>query len=231
MTKHKCDTMSGMDTQQRGILNVLIIPVILLSLLFVGTAGFAYWAFNSRQNYKDNTTQMVNSAVNAAVRQTESSDSQKYAQEAKDPLDTFTGPASFANVTFKYPKTWSAYVAEEPATATPINGYFYPAIVPDVTNVSNAYALRVQLLEQSYATSMQQFTGPVSTGGLAVSQYTPPKLPNIIGSELQGQISTNKQGTMVVLPLLNMTLEIWTESSQFESDFTNTVLPSLTFQP
>jgi hypothetical protein len=100
-----------------------------------------------------------------------------------------------------------------------------------VTNVSNAYALRVQLLEQSYSTTMQQFTGQVSTGGLAVSQYTLPKLPNVIGSKLQGQLSANKQGTMVVLPLLNMTLEVWTESSQFESDFTNTVLPSLTFQP
>jgi hypothetical protein len=231
MTEHKCDNMSGMDNQQRGTLDVLLVPVITLSILLIGVAVFAYWAFNSRQNYKNNTTQMVNAAVTTAVQQAENVDSKNYAQEAKDPLDTFVGPSSFASVTFKYPKTWSAYVPEDSTGSTPINGYFYPGIVPDTTNQSNAYALRVQLLEQPYANAMQQFSGGVQQGKLAVSQYSPPKLPTIIGSKLTGQLSSNKQGTMVVLPLLNMTLEIWTESSQFESDFSNSVLPSLSFQP
>jgi hypothetical protein len=231
MIKHKCDTMSGMDNQQRGTLNVLLIPVISLSIILIGVAVFAYWAYGSRQNYKNNTTQIVNTAVTSAVQQTENVDAQKYFQEAKDPLDTFTGPSAFASVSFKYPKTWSAYVPEQSTGETPINGYFYPGVVPDVENQANAYALRIQLIEQPYATSMQQFSGEVSSGQLSVAQYIAPKLPNVIGSKLQGQLTSNKQGTMVVLPLLNMTLEIWTESSQFESDFTNSVLPSLTFQP
>jgi hypothetical protein len=231
MTKPKCDTMSGMDTKQRGTLNVLLVPVITLSILLIGIGAFAYWAYGSRQDYKNNTDQKINTAVTAAVQQTESLDAQKYFQEAKNPLATFSGPSSFASVSFKYPKTWSAYVPEDTTSQTPINGYFYPGVVPDVSNQSNAYALRVQLIEQPYATSMQQYTGQVTSGQISVSQYVLPKLPNVIGSKLQGQLTSTKQGTMVILPLLNMTLEVWTESSQFESDFTNSVLPSLTFQP
>lgn len=217
--------------QQRGTLNVLLMPVVLLSLFFIGAAAFGVWAFNSRQNYKNNADQMVTTAVNSAVQQTEKNDSSKYAQQSKYPLQTFTGPSSFASVSFRYPKTWSGYVAEEPSTTTPINGYFYPGIIPDITNQTNSYALRVQLIEQPYASIMQQFDGQVSSGNLKVAQYTTPKLPNVIGSKLQGQIATEKQGIMVLLPVLNMTLEIWTESSQFQSDFMNSVLPSLTFQP
>lgn len=220
-----------MENQQRGTLDVLLIPVILLSLLFIGTAVFGYWAFTGRQNYKNNADQLVTAAVNNAVAQTEKNDASKYAQAEKYPLATFTGPSSFASVSFKYPKTWSAYVAEESAGSTPINGYFYPQVIPDITNQNNAYALRVQLLEQPYTSVMQQFQGSVSSGKLAAAQYAPPKLPTVIGTKLQGQLNTNKQGTMVVLPVLNMTLEIWTESSQFESDFTNSVLPNLTFLP
>jgi hypothetical protein len=220
-----------MNNQQRGILNVLLIPVIFLAMLLMGISAFAYWSYSSRQDYKNNTDQKVNTAVTTAIQQTQAIDAKNYFQKEKDPLDTFTGPSSFGSVIFKYPKTWSAYVAEASTSQTPINGYFYPGVVPDVTSQSNAYALRVQLIEQSYANSMQQFIGNVSSGQLSVSQYALPKLPNVIGSKLQGQLTSNKQGTMVVVPLLNMTLEIWTESSQFQSDFVNTVLPSLTFQP
>jgi hypothetical protein len=223
--------MSGMNNQQRGILNVLLIPVIFLVVLFIGVSAFAFWAYSSRQDYKNNVDQKIDTAVQSAVQLAQSADAKQYAQEAKYPLATFTGPSTFGSVTFQYPKTWSGYVAEESNSQTPINGYFYPAIVPDVTNTTNNYALRVQLLEQSYTDSMQQLAGNVSNGKLAVSQYTLPKLPNVIGSMLQGQISSNNQGTMVVLPLLNMTLEVWTEAPQFESDFTNIILPNLTFQP
>jgi hypothetical protein len=223
--------MSVMDNQQRGTLDVLLIPVISLSILLIGIATFAYWAFSSRQDYKNNTDQKISTAVNTAVQQTQKIDAENYFQKEKDPLATFTGPSSFASVAFKYPKTWSSYVAEEAQGSMPINGYFYPGFVPDVTSLSNAYALRVELIEQPYAATLQQFSGEVTSGKLAVAQYSPPKLPNVIGSKLTGQLTNTKQGTMVVLPLLNMTLEIWTESSQFESDFMNSVLPNLTFQP
>jgi hypothetical protein len=231
MIKPKWVTMSGMNNQQRGMLNVLLLPFLLLLMAAIGLGAFAFWAYGSRQDYKTNVDQKIDVAVQAAVQQAQKADAQQYAQDAKYPLSSFSGPASFGSVSLKYPKTWSAYVAEESDSENPINGYFYPAIVPDVTNTANNYSLRVQLLEQSYTTSMQAFSGSVASGQLAVSQYTLPKLPSVIGSELQGQLSSTTQGTMVVLPLLNMTLEVWTEAPQFQSDFANIILPNLTFLP
>ncbi|HEV2403277.1 MAG TPA: hypothetical protein VGS08_03690 [Candidatus Saccharimonadales bacterium] len=218
-----------MDSQ-RGVLNTLLIPFILLSLCFIGLAAFAFWAYGSRQDYKDHTNQKIAAAVTTVKQQTEANDAKQYAKAAKYPLATFTGPASFADIVVQYPKTWSSYVAVEPTSGTPINGYFYPNTVPDIQNPTNTYALRIQLIEQSYSTVMQQFNGSVTGGRLKVAPYTLPKESSAIGSVLSGQIASNKQGTMVVVPILNMTLELWTESSGFQSDFTNLVLPNVTFQ-
>jgi hypothetical protein len=222
--------MSNMNLRQRGSLNILLVPFIMLCLFLVIIGGFAYWAYNGRINYKDNSDKMSAAAVAVAEQQTEQNDAKIYALKAEDPLDTFVGPAAFGSVVVKYPKTYSAYVPEEPTSNTPIDGYFYPAVVPDVTSDTNIFALRVQLIEQSYSQVMQQFSGYVTEGTLSVSPYTLPKEPSVIGSYLTGQITDTKQGTMVVVPLLNMTLEIWTESSQFHSDFVNDVLPNVSFQ-
>jgi hypothetical protein len=228
---HKWVTMSNMEHEQRGALDVLLVPFILLCMLLIGVGIFAYWAYGGRQDYKNNADQKIAAAVVTAKQQTEASDAQQYTQESKDPLATFVGPSSSGSVVVKYPKTWSAYVAQEPTSQNPIDGYFYPNVVPDITNPDNSYALRVQLLEQSYTSVMQQYTGLVTTGQLKITPYTLPKVPSVIGSYVQGQIEQNKQGSMVILPLLNMTLEVWTESSQFQSDFTTNVLPNLSFQP
>lgn len=223
--------MSGMDSQQRGALNVLLIPLLLLFICFLGLSAFTFWLYGQEQTYKNDTDQKVTAAVIIAKQQTRANDVKQYAQEAKYPLSTFTGPASFGNLAIKYPKTWSGYVAVNSTSSTPITGYFYPGIVPDITNSSNNYALRVQLLEQSYSTVMQGFAGNVTSGQLKVAPYTLPQVPNAIGSILHGQLTSNNQGSMVVVPILNMTLEVWTEAPQFESDFTNAVLPNVTFQP
>jgi hypothetical protein len=48
---------------------------------------------------------------------------------------------------------------------------------------------------------------------------------------LSGQIAQQQKGTMVILPLRDKTLEVWTESDAYLSDFKNYVLPNLTFSP
>jgi hypothetical protein len=64
-----------------------------------------------------------------------------------------------------------------------------------------------------------------------MTPYSLPKLPQVGGMYLTGQISQRQQGTMVLLPLRDKTLEVWTESSAYMNDFTNNVLPNLTFSP
>ena len=52
--------MSDMKTlDQRGAINALLIPLILVIVFFLGAAGFGYWAFSERQDYKNNSDAKV----------------------------------------------------------------------------------------------------------------------------------------------------------------------------
>jgi hypothetical protein len=221
--------MSNMKTRaQSGEINVLLIPFILVIFFFFGAAGFGMWAYSGRQDYKNNVDQKISVAVAAANQKLTSQLDAQFAQKEKYPLQTYSGPEAFGTLKVTYPKTWSAYVAEEDTSGTPIQGYFTPGTVPDVTNTNNNYALQVEVLEQTYDTILQAFQGQT---GITVTPYALPKVPSVVGVQITGAIEPNKVGTMIILPLRSQTLEIWTESNAYQSDFDNIILPNFSFSP
>jgi hypothetical protein len=224
--------MSDMNRlNQRGAMSMLLIPFILLVFFFFGVSGFAIWAFSERGKYKDHSDQEVAVAVQKAITDTQEADALKYAEEAKKPYDTYVGPAAYGNITINYPKTWSAYVAETERGGNPVNGYFQPLVVPSITDTTRTFALRVELVQQSYATVLNTFRQQVTTSKVTIAPYTLEKVPSVVGSRVEGQITPKKQGTMVILPLRNMTLKIWTESNDFKSDLDTHILPNMSFVP
>ncbi|MEK7153716.1 MAG: hypothetical protein AAB834_07215 [Patescibacteria group bacterium] len=217
---------------QRGAINMLLIPFVMLLLFFFGAVGFAFWANSGRSHYKNESDQEVAKAVQQAIVDTQAVDTQKYAEEAKKPYDTYIGPAAFGNITVNYPKTWSAYVLEnERGGGNPINGYFQPNTVPNVTDVDKTFALRVELVQIPYDQVLNQFKASLSQGKATVAPYTLAKVPSVVGSRVEGQITPRKQGIMIILPLRNMTLKISTESNDFKGDLDTHVLPNLSFVP
>jgi hypothetical protein len=216
---------------QRGAINILLIPFIMLVVFFLGAAGFGFWAFSQRNHYKNESDQEVSAAVNQAIVTQKKTDAAEYAEQAKKPYDTYIGPSAFGNITVNYPKTWSSYVVESERGGNPISGYFQPGFVPSVTDVDNTFALRVELVQTSYDTVLSQFKASLSIGKVTIAPYTLPKVPSIVGSRVEGQITPTKQGTMVILPLRNMTLKIWTESNDFKGDLDTHVLPNFSFVP
>jgi len=58
-----------------------------------------------------------------------------------------------------------------------------------------------------------------------------PKVPGVIGVKVTGALGNGKSGTMVVIPLRNMTLKLWTEAPSFQQDFNTNILPNLSFAP
>ncbi|HEX9153719.1 MAG TPA: hypothetical protein VF809_02775 [Candidatus Saccharimonadales bacterium] len=224
--------MSNMNRlDQRGAINMLLIPLVMLLVFFFGALGFGLWAFSGRNHYKNESDQEVSAAVAKAVTETEAADAAKYAEDAKKPYDVYIGPAAYGNVAISYPKTWSAYVIENDTGGKPISGYFQPKVVPSVTDQDVTFALRVELVQTAYDTVLKQFEASVETGKVTVAPYTLPKVPSVVGSRIEGQITPLKQGTMIVLPLRNMTLKIWTESNDFKSDLDTHILPNFTFVP
>jgi len=96
---------------------------------------------------------------------------------------------------------------------------------------TSVFSLRVQVVNQSYSSVLNQYSSQVTSKKVTVTPYSLKLVPSIIGSRVVGEITTNKQGVMIVLPLRDKTLKIWTESTQYEGDLDNIILPNFSFSP
>ncbi len=213
-----------------GALDVFLIPLIVVTILLVAAGSFAVWAYMSRQDYKYNTDQKVAAAVEVAKKQTSTAKDNEFAEKEKLPLKEYDGPAAFGSVVIKYPKTWGAYVNEQDRGSTPIDGYFHPVFVPGTTS-KTSFALRVQVLGSDYTTALKSYESQIKIGKIKAAPYVPPKVQSVTGMRLEGEVAPRKQGYMVILPMRDKTLKIWTESSEFLNDFNNNILPNFTFEP
>jgi hypothetical protein len=212
------------------------IIIIVLAILLVVSLAFGFQQSSKAKDYKDNVDQKIATAV-AAANKTQADQLQaQFAEQSKSPNKTYHGSATYGSVTFDYPKTWSAYV-DTSNSNEPINGYFYPDIVPGIQS-KTAYALRVELTNIDYSQLMQQFNSKITQGLVTSKAYTPPKMQGVAnvvaGSLMSGQVNNQDQtqrGTLLAIKVRDKTLQIYTEAADFSKDFNNTVLATLTFAP
>jgi len=216
---------------QAGSINILLIPLIVLFLFFGGAAGFGYWAYQSRQDYKNNVDKKIQDAVVISDQKLSTAKDKEFAEKEKLPLRTYTGPSAYGSVSIQYPKTWSAYVADNSDADPYLDGYFYPGTVPNIAKDKATFALRVQVVQQSYSELLASFQSQIDDGSIKVSAYKSAKVPNVVGSRLDGAVEPEKNGTMILLPLRDKTLKLWTNSTQFQSDFETHILPNFSFSP
>jgi hypothetical protein len=213
-----------------------VVVIIILVLLLVASLGFGGWAYSKMQDYKKNSDQKSATAVIAANKQLTAKLQTQFDQQSKSPTKTFKGPQPYGSVTFDYPKTWSAY-ADTTNTSEPINAYFHPGEVPS-TQSKTAYALRVELLNSDYSQIVSQLNSSITQGTITSKAYLPPKLKGVTnvtpGVYLTGHVNPQDQtqsGYMVIIKVRDKTLEIYSESADYQDDFNNIVLASLSFAP
>lgn len=225
---------------QQGAVSGAAVSLVFTILLLIAAIAFGAWAFSSRQDYKNNTDAKINAAVTVAKQNEDKAKDAAFAQEEKNPLKNWNGPEAYGSLVMAYPKTWSGYVSvasgNSGSSGTPVDGYFYPGVVPSTTDQNSSFAVRVQVNSQSYASvvqSVSQQSG--SKNPPVVTPYALPKLPKVVGVKITGSLpnssGSQKTGVMVVLPLRSQTVEIWTEGNQFVDDFNNIILPSFSFSP
>ncbi len=219
-----------MKLNHNGSTNVL--PIAVLSVGLFLTLVFSIWAFSGYQKYKNNTNQIVAVAVTNANAQQQAKDNAAFKIASENPLINYTSSADLGSISVNYPRTWSSYVNTTSGTNLPLDGYFYPGTLPTVTDSTPTnYALRLQVSNQAYSEVVNQYSNQQASGQVTVSPYSLPKLPKVIGVQIVGTLSNGKSGTLVILPLRSQSLLIWTEGTQFLSDFNNSILPSATFSP
>ena len=214
---------------QKGVINVATLVASIMSLAFVLTLIFALMSFTSGQDYKNNSDKKVDAAVAVAVKDAEAKKDASFAEAEKSPVKTYSGPATFGTVIFDYPKSYSGYVVSSNG-GTPLDGSFYPGVVPG-SDTTIAYALRMQVIATDYDSLVKQYDTDLKAGKVSVKPFRAAKVPGTLGVRVDGQIDSKKQGSVVLLPLRDKTLKIWTESKEFTADFDKYVLPNLSFVP
>ncbi len=205
-------------------------PLVIFMVLFFMSAGFAVWAFLGRQDFKNNSDKKSAEAVAVAIKKEDTRKDAEFAEAEKSPYKSYTGAATYGSLSFQYPKTWSAYIAESTNSSMPIDGYFAPNFVPDLKS-DTSFALRAQILGQSYATVLATFNSAIQKSGLDAKAFRAEKVPSVLGTILQGQIIQKKNGIIVLLPLRDKTIKIWTEGDDFKNDFMKIIVPSISFTP
>ncbi len=223
--------MSGSQMQKNHHTSLWLgIGLALFILLFLGAAGFGFWAFGERNDYKDNTAKKVAVANAEASKTISAKKDAELAEKEKNPLKKYAGPATFGSLDVNYPKTWSAFVTDDDKASFPIDGYFHPNFVPGLQS-GIAYALRVRVTSQSYAQELKQFDGKAKTGKVKISSYAPKNVSGVNGSRIEGEINNGQKDYMIMVPLRDKTLKIWTESPSFLNDFDKIILENLKFVP
>lgn len=219
--------------RHRGGGNVTIILMVLLVLfilLFFGALGFGIWAYGERNDYKLHTDQKIEEAVAIAEQKKSDEKDKDFLEKEKNPFRQFKGLSQFGSVDITYPKTWAAYVDQSGKGQTPIDGYFHPNVVPG-TGSGTAFALRIQVIEQNYDQVMGGYKSRVTSNKLRATPYTLPKVPQVLGSRLDGEVDKDLNGSAVVLPLRDKTVKITAQSQEFMADFNNIILPNFVFIP
>ncbi|MFT4532513.1 MAG: hypothetical protein ACI9T8_000536 [Candidatus Saccharimonadales bacterium] len=212
---------------QRGFISVVF--AIVFAVLFVVSTVLAMLANSSKEDYKNNVDQKVEAAVVIAVQEAESAKDVEFIEKEKSPVRTYTGSATYGSLIFEYPKTWSVYV-EENSSGTVLDLYAHPGAVPDTTS-KQPYALRAQITSTAYDTEAATITRAVEKGELSSAAFRPAKVQEALGLKATGSISRDVQGSLVLLPLRDRSILLFTESTEYLSDFNNIIVPSITFTP
>jgi hypothetical protein len=221
--------MNNTTSERGGALTVVVMSILLV--LLIGAAIFGGIYYSQAQDYKQNVATKVAAAVADNTKKVEAEQAKNFAEEVKKPLKQFVGPDQFGSVHINYPKTWSNYAVITDKSSVPVDLYMQPDYVTAVTDQKSTFALRVQVTSSPMSQVINQYGVLQKSGAVKITPYELPRNKGVIGSRVDGQLEQSKRGSMIILPLRDKTLKIWTESESFTSDFNNIILPNASFSP
>jgi hypothetical protein len=206
----------------RGAIDGKLVALIGLVLLVISMSGVAAWAYMNYQQQKTNVDSKIALAVATAKKEQADSDEAKFAEREKEPNREFAGPDDYGRVTFKYPKTWSVYVATDATTGGgKYTAYLNPIVVPPVSgSVTQQYALRVTIEQTAYDKEIASYKALIQKGDL---KSQPVSANGHDGTRLDGSFSKNIRGAAVLFKIRDKTVTIQTDADTFKPDFENII--------
>lgn len=208
----------------------LIISLVAFIVLFIAASVLALIYYFQMQDYKNNSDQKAAVAVEIANQKQKDELEKQFEEKYKEPLVKYTSPAQYGSVSLSYPKTWSAYVNEGTGTSA-VDAYFNPSFVPaPEASRDYKYALRAQILNSNYQRELDGYKQFIEKGETKVIPLS--GLPNnSTGTRLEGKINDKSNGVVVIIPVRDKVLKIWTEGDVYRADFDNFIIKNLNYNP
>ena len=210
---------------QRGTSVPVVITIVLLSLLMVAFAGLAVWAYMNYVDQRDRVNLKIDAAVAIAEKDLGDKLEADFLEREKEPNRDFAGPSDYGTLSFKYPKTWSLYVASDASQGDGYEAYLNPGLVPAVSE-DERFALRVNIVNQKYEEAIEEYQGLVEDGALRTSTV---KANGENGTRLDGNFTENIRGAAVLFRIRDKTAILRTDADTFKPDFEK-IIKTITFQ-
>lgn len=211
----------------QGSVGAGVIPIAGLGLLVAVLLGIVIVLFVQLDEAKDEREQYAAEVVTNKEADIKAELQAEFDEKEKDPFEDFETDPVLGDVKFRYPKTWSVSMLQDPASDPQIDAYFHPNAIRVDAADTRSYALRVQLVLEPYSEVVEGFSSDIEEGLLKTKAVT---FNGVEGIRLDGQLDEVDRGAKVVLPFRDKTIMVWTESRDFLNDFEK-VMGSFSFNP
>lgn len=202
---------------ESGALTAWQFATIGLSVLVLILGSFSIWAYVAYNEAKSDVQSKIDLAVSDAKNAQKEQDRKDFNEERKDPRNKFSGPTDYCSLTFKYPQTWSQYVATPITNGGDFKAYFKAGAVPPVSETEQ-FALRVVIEKKDYDKVIAQYQSLIDKGDL---KKTEGSTNGKNATRLSGIFSKYIKGYAAVFDCLDNTITLRTDvnSKEAERDF------------
>ncbi len=201
------------------------IIIVLLALMLIGSLLLAYYFHNEYQVASSDVDSKVETAVIAREKEITDKLEAEFAEREKLDYNTFTGPDDYGTLSFKYPKTWSVYVAKDASKGGDFEAYLHPAEVPTVAT-NTIFALRIVIRSESFETADKRYKSLVTSGKLSSSIVT---VGNTDANRYDGSLPNQLVGSVVIFKIRDKVVTMETDAELYRSDF-DKILQTVTFK-
>ncbi|MBQ6510399.1 hypothetical protein IJI94_00280 [Candidatus Saccharibacteria bacterium] len=198
----------------------------IVSLIAVGLAVLSIYLFVQLDDARTNVEGQIDEAVAIKVKENSDQLEAEFAEREKQEYRDFLGPVDYGELSFKYPKTWSLYIARDAANGGDYEAYMNPLEVHAVSNTT-IYALRIFIYNRSFESVADSYNGSLSSGNLSLEIRD---LGNGVNANVYtGTLNNGFYGRAALLKIRDKTVLLQTDSQLFFDDFDNIILHTITY--
>lgn len=216
---HSVGTGGPLSPRQADFAGLIkTIAIVILSLMVLTFVGLFIWSLSQYNELHESYQKKVNAEVAEAKDKQAMELEAEFAEREKDPYRTFSGPADYGELSFKYPKTWSVYIDSDASDGDDYEAYFNPIEVNKVDR-NTINSLRVKVRNKDFESVVAEYQRYLDQrdSNLTVETTT---VAGAMANRYTGTIPDSElSGIIVIFKIRDKTAVLQTDSILFQADF------------